>query len=406
MGNNEETKSSKSDKSSSPVPPQDQTGVHVYHPDWAAMHAYYGPRVALPPYYNSAVSSGHGPHPYMWGPPQPMMPPYGPPYAAIYSHGGVYGHPAIPLTPTPLAAETPKKSSANSDNGLVKKLKSFEGLAMSIGSGGDADSADDGTDKRSSQSADSGDSSDEDQSGADKARRKRSREGTSSNGDGKSEVQGKVAGEVDAASENVSGGAIERPRATGKLAAPVNSPSMSSSLDLKNSCMDANANPVSILQPGVVPPEAWLQNERELKRERRKQSNRESARRSRLRKQAETEELAKKVDSLSAENRALKSEISQLTENSDKLRLENATLMERLENAQGVEKAVESLGKFNDNGLLSDKTENLLSRVNNSGAVDRRSEDEGEIYERKSNSGAKLHQLLDSKPRTDAVAAG
>lgn len=53
-------------------------------------------------------------------------------------------------TPTPLAAETPKKSSANSDNGLVKKFKSFEGLAMSIGSG-DADSADDGTDKRSSQ---------------------------------------------------------------------------------------------------------------------------------------------------------------------------------------------------------------------------------------------------------------
>ncbi|XP_030547999.1 common plant regulatory factor 1 isoform X3 [Rhodamnia argentea] len=370
MGNNEETKSSKSEKPSSPVTPQDQTGIHVY-PDWAAMHAYYGPRVALPPYYNSAVSSGHGPHPYMWGPPQPMMPPYGPPYAAIYSHGGVYGHPAIPITPTPLAAETPKKSSPNSDNGLVKKLKSFEGLAMSIGSA-DADSADDASDKRSSQSAYTGGSSDGDQSGADKAGRKRSREGISSIGDGKSEVQAKGAGKVDAASENVS-----------------------------------DANPVSILQPGaVVPSESWLQNERELKRERRKQSNRESARRSRLRKQAETEELAKKVDALTADNVALKSEISRLTENSDKLRLENTTLMERLGNARGGEKEVESLGKFNDNGLLSDKTENLLSRVNNSGAIDRRSEDEGEIYERKSNAGAKLHQLLDSKPRTDAVAAG
>lgn len=404
MGNNEEMKPSKSEKSSSPVTP-DQTGIHVY-PDWAAMHAYYGPRVAVPPYYNSAVSSGHGPHPYMWGPPQPMMPPYGPPYAAIYSHGGVYGHPAIPITPTPLAAETPKKSSANSDNGLVKKLKSFEGLAMSIGSA-DADSADDGSDKRSSQSADTGVSSDGDQSGADKAGRKRSREGISSIGDGKSEVQAKGAGEVDAASENVSGGAIDHPSATGKLVAPVNPPSMSASLELKNYCMDADANPVSILQPGaVVPSESWLPNERELKRERRKQSNRESARRSRLRKQAEAEELAKKVDSLAAENVALKSEISRLTENSDKLRLENTTLMGRLGNAQGGEKEVESLGKFNDNGLLSDKTENLLSRVNNSSADDRRSEDEGEIYERKSNSGAKLHQLLDSKPRTDAVAAG
>lgn len=98
--------------------------------------------MALPPYYNSAVASGHAPHPYMWGPPQvpldescifclqfrsatifvlfvhaeelikliedeykhftyylfqPMMPPYGAPYAAVYSHGGVYSHPAVPI---------------------------------------------------------------------------------------------------------------------------------------------------------------------------------------------------------------------------------------------------------------------------------------------------------------------
>ena len=104
------------------------------------------------------------------------------------------------------------------------------------------------------------------------------------------------------------------------------------------------------------------QNERELKRERRKQSNRESARRSRLRKQvqhrfspsfqcrifysqfedlynnaliflschviqAETEELATKVESLTAENSLLKSEVSRLAEKSEKLKLENATLM-------------------------------------------------------------------------------
>lgn len=94
MGNNDEGKS-KSDKSSSPVP-TDQANIHVY-PDWAAMQAYYGPRVTMPPYYNSAVASGHAPPPYMWGPPQPMMPPYGAPYATIYSHGGVYAHPAVPI---------------------------------------------------------------------------------------------------------------------------------------------------------------------------------------------------------------------------------------------------------------------------------------------------------------------
>lgn len=103
------------------------------------------------------------------------------------------------------------------------------------------------------------------------------------------------------------------------------------------------------------------QNEKELKRERRKQSNRESARRSRLRKQvewdfkksslylsffsfppvnlfeaykfswccyqAETEELSRKVESLTAENVAIRSEIGRLSENSEKLKHENATLM-------------------------------------------------------------------------------
>ena len=58
--------------------------------------------------------------------------------------------------------------------------------------------------------------------------------------------------------------------------------------------------------PGQHPgAEMWLQggqDERELKRQRRKQSNRESARRSRLRKQAECEDLGKRVDKLQDEN--------------------------------------------------------------------------------------------------------
>jgi plant G-box-binding factor len=42
--------------------------------------------------------------------------------------------------------------------------------------------------------------------------------------------------------------------------------------------------------------------------------------------QAETEELARKVESLNAENVTLKSEINRLSESSEKMRLENATL--------------------------------------------------------------------------------
>ncbi len=54
------------------------------------------------------------------------------------------------------------------------------------------------------------------------------------------------------------------------------------------------------------------QDERELKRQRRKQSNRESARRSRLRKQAECEGLGQKVLDLEAENIKLKETIAVL----------------------------------------------------------------------------------------------
>lgn len=55
-------------------------------------------------------------------------------------------------------------------------------------------------------------------------------------------------------------------------------------------------------------PEMWLQDEREVKRQRRKQSNRESARRSRLRKQAECDDLGTRATKLVEENEQLRSE--------------------------------------------------------------------------------------------------
>ncbi|TYH06358.1 hypothetical protein ES288_A08G150000v1 [Gossypium darwinii] len=324
MGNNDEGKS-KSDKSSSPVP-TDQANIHVY-PDWAAMQAYYGPRVTMPPYYNSAVASGHAPPPYMWGPPQPMMPPYGAPYAAIYSHGGVYAHPAVPITAAPV--ETPTKSSGNTERGSTKKMKGFDGLAMSIGNG-TAENDEGAAEPRLSQSAET--------------------EGSTDGSDGNTTGQ------------------LEMVKLRQSL--------MQLPWQRNPSSMNAKSSPTNV-PCGVMPPEVWMQNERELKRERRKQSNRESARRSRLRKQAETEELARKVESLTAENATLRSEINQLTEKSEKLRLENATLVEGLKNAQ--------LGHTQEN--ITNKNEDK----------------EGEMYEKKS--GAKLHQLLDASPRTDAVAA-
>lgn len=77
---------------------------------------------------------------------------------------------------------------------------------------------------------------------------------------------------------------------------------------------------------------------------------------------------------------------------------------ERLKNEQLGQTEEVSLGKIDDKRLQPVGTVNLLARVNNSGSSDTTNED-GEVYENNS-SGAKLHQLLDTSPRTDAVAAG
>ncbi|KAG2295886.1 hypothetical protein Bca52824_042555 [Brassica carinata] len=315
MGNSEEPKPTKSDKPSSS--PADQTNAHVY-PDWAAMLAYYGPNVAMPPYYNSAMAASGHPPPYMWNH-QHMMSPYGTPYHG----GGVYAHPGIPMANnfkqsdqgdllfhnqagTPLNIDIPTKSTGNTDNGLMKKLKEFDGLAMSLGIGNPPEN--NGDDER-----------------------KRSRN-SSETEDGKRHLV-----------------------------------QCSSFRSVSPTSGDNGVKPV---QRAIVSPD----DERELKRERRKQSNRESARRSRLRKQAETEELARKVEALTAENMALRSELNQLNEKSDKLRGANATLLDKLK---------------------SSEPEKIVSIVKNSGTGDN-----------ESNSTSKLHQLLDTKPRADAVAAG
>ncbi|KAF7829180.1 bZIP transcription factor 16 isoform X1 [Senna tora] len=86
-----------------------------------------------------------------------------------------------------------------------------------------------------------------------------------------------------------------------------------------------------------VQSQLWLQDERELKRQRRKQSNRESARRSRLRKQAECDELAQRAEALKQDNASLQSEVIRIRSEYEKLLSENAALKERLGELPGNE---------------------------------------------------------------------
>ncbi|OIW16664.1 hypothetical protein TanjilG_30797 [Lupinus angustifolius] len=403
MGNSEEGKSVQTEK---PSPPDhanqaNQPNVHVY-PDWAAMQAYYGPKFSIPPYYHPSMASGHAPPPYMWGPPQPMMTPYGPPYAAIYPHGGVYTHSAVAIGPhshgqgvpssnaagTPSSVETPTKISGNTDKVLIKN--GFEGLAMSIGND-NAESEECGVENRLSQSVDtegSSDGSDGNTSGhydicqfdahANQSR-KRSCQGTpTTDGEEKTEIQNNPVPKETAASNKIM--SVKPISVAGKFVGSTVSSGMTTALELRNlSTINSKANPTSGLQPcGVLPPEVWIQ--------------------------AEAEELARKVDNLNAENASLTSELNQLAESSEKLRAENATLREKLKSAQLVEAEEVILNSIDIQRATPISTENLLSRVNNSGSDDRTAEDENDFGENKPTSGAKLHQLLDNR-RANVVAA-
>ena len=77
-------------------------------------------------------------------------------------------------------------------------------------------------------------------------------------------------------------------------------------------------------------------DERELKRQRRKQSNRESARRSRLRKQAECEELGSRVGGLTEENEKLRGEVKRLLDQCTALSADNTALRKSVQAAGGV----------------------------------------------------------------------
>jgi len=156
--------------------------------------------------------------------------------------------------------------------------------------------------------------------------------------------------------------------------------------------------------PGVIvpphtggPADLSIKDERELKREKRKQSNRESARRSRLRKQVETEELATQVESLTAENTSLRSEIGRLTESSEQLRLENSALMVKLKDPEVPAPAEPSPKAAASSPSPRPTAENFLSMIDGTTSAPGAS--------RHTEHGKpKLRQLLDSNPSTDVAA--
>lgn len=348
---------------------QEQQTTPTPYAEWgAAFQAYYNSGGQPPPgYFPPSVGSGPQPHPYMWGG-QPMMPGYGtpaPPYGAMYPHGGMYSHPSMPPgahpysqygMPSPggaIASEATATTPAGGEGEGTKvadrlknrlPLKRSKGSDGGKGNSGSADGVFSQSGEGESGSEGSSEGSDDDNSQS--MLRQRSFEQMTL------ESAIVVAGAPAPAYSNQQPGFVNLAVGSGGAAGAqfgmpgkgsggsgTNLAGMNSGKKGKRPSASSSGGMVPTT-PGTplkgssgrdgVPPELWLQDEREVKRQRRKQSNRESARRSRLRKQAECEELGTRVDTLTVENMALRTELARVSEECKKMKADNAALFAQL----------------------------------------------------------------------------
>ncbi|KAK9076033.1 hypothetical protein SSX86_004364 [Deinandra increscens subsp. villosa] len=315
-------------------------GMGMVPPDWTNFQAYS----PMPPH--GYLASSPQPHPYVWGV-QHLLPPYGTaphPYVAMYPHGGLYAHPSMPpgsypFNPyampspngvaeasgnTPGSIEVNGKSPEGKEKLPVKRSKgSLGSLNMITGKNNESSKA--GASANGSQPK-SGDSGSEGSS-----------EGSDTNSENNSLMksgsrQDTMEGEAFQNGNTVNGfqngGLVNQTMAILPMSAAVGP---TTNLNMVAGGM------VAVGSRENMQSHHWVQDERELKRQKRKQSNRESARRSRLRKQAECDELAQRAEALNEENASLRAEVSRIRSNYEQLLAENAALKERLGEAHGQE---------------------------------------------------------------------
>ncbi|KAL5722017.1 hypothetical protein ACHQM5_005588 [Ranunculus cassubicifolius] len=386
MGNEENDTPIKTPKAPSTQEQPPPSSPATVFPDWSPFQAYYNsagtPQIPPPGFFHSPVASSPQAHPFMWG--QHMIPPpYGtpPPPYVMYPHGGVYAHPSMPpgshpytpyamLSPNgaaePSVATSGKESETKSGESKKKNLKRSKG---SLGSLNMITGKDNETGKASGPASNGGISQSGESGG------ENSSEGSDANSQNDSQHSGK--GSADGGTQNggntcsVSSGVSQSFPSQGMVNPPpcmvmtVPPNSVASPATNLNIGMDywggatppnvatGRAKLPTIQPPGAIvpsnsiPSDLWVQDERELKRQRRKQSNRESARRSRLRKQAEYDELAQRVEVLKDENSLLREELTRVREECAKLTSENASLNEKLQTNVGEDSRVNGVTTTN-----------------------------------------------------------
>ncbi|XP_060179762.1 bZIP transcription factor 16-like isoform X1 [Lycium barbarum] len=373
MGSSEMDKSSKESKEAkdSKTPnSQEQvstTTAGPVNPDWSGFQAYS----PMPPH--GYMTSSPQPHPYMWGVQQFMPPPYGTPphpYVAMYPHG-VYAHPSMPPGSypfSPFAMPSPNgvaEASVSNPGNVEVDGKSSEGkeklpIKRSKGSLGSLNMI---TGKNNGPGKTSGASA----NGAYSKSAESGSEGSSEGSDAHSQNESPMnsGGRQDSADASQNGNAahgsqngaphsmINQTMAIVSAGGPGCIPGgPATNLNIGMDYWGAATSPSVPAMHGKVPvsvagglvtagsrdsvqSQMWIQDEREIKRQKRKQSNRESARRSRLRKQAECDELAQRADVLKEENASLRAEVNRIRSEYEQLHAQNASLKERLGEVSG-----------------------------------------------------------------------
>ncbi|KAG2255809.1 hypothetical protein Bca4012_092820 [Brassica carinata] len=301
MGSSEMKKRSKENEPKTPPPPPSSPAPVVTSqvckvicliagmatPDWSGFQAYS----PMPPH--GYVASSPQPHLYMWGVQHMMMPPYGTPPPPMYPPGGMYGHPSsLPPGSYPYSPYGMAEASGNTEGGGSKQAEVKEKLPIKRSKGslgslnmiiGKNDTGKNSCSKRHSASDGSSEGNDAD-----------SQNDSGSRNNGKDVIS-------------------QRTRSFPSL--PTGVPGPPTNLNIGMDYWSGHGN-VSTTVPGVVVVDGFsITNmdtgfdERELKRQKRKQSNRNMLVDPGC---AECDELAQRADVLNGENASLRAEINKL----------------------------------------------------------------------------------------------
>lgn len=327
MGTGEDSKTAKPVKVTSST---QETAVAPSYPDWSSMQAYYGAAaVAAPPFYATTVTPPTN-HPYLWGGQHAMMPPYGTPvsYPALYPHGGIYPHPSTAQIPTmqQTIAEMESRAAADGrDQTATKKSKGTSGTTLVGSTSKGVETGNTASGSGNDGATESAESGSED---------------SSDTNENLQEEHGTAISKKGSFHQMLVEGASAQNAFNNVNAIGGGPPTLNIGMDLWNASAAAaggavnvrpNNHPIAVAPGGGMnASNHWIQDDREMKRQKRKQSNRESARRSRLRKQAECEELQTKVESITAENLTLREELRRLSEECERLASENKSMKEEL----------------------------------------------------------------------------